>query len=117
MMAAAQPVDLPNDQNLAPRAPRRLVRDDVIDLATGQGRLTLQAMQLPVARGDQLVDCTVRAKGVCTSLFNAQRQLFDVSLLVPFPEDLLIDRPAPSHPGLIPEQPIKSVMQFTRAST
>jgi hypothetical protein len=35
MMAAAQPVDLPNDQNLAPRAPRRLVRDDVIDLVTG----------------------------------------------------------------------------------
>jgi PAS domain S-box-containing protein len=89
----------------------------VIDLATGQGRLTLQAKQLPVAQSGQLVDCTVRAKGVCSSLFNAQRQLFDVNLLIPFPEDLLIERPAPSHPALIPEQPIKSVMQFTRSST
>ena len=89
----------------------------VIDLATGQGRLTLQAKQLPVARSEQLVDSTVRAKGVCITHFNTQRQLFDISILIPLPEDLVIERQAPSDPLAIPEQPIKSVMQFTWGST
>ena len=55
----------------------------VIDLATGQGQLTMVAARLPVAPSEELVDCTVRAKGVCMSRFNSQRQLFDIGLLVP----------------------------------
>jgi len=89
----------------------------VIELATGQGRLTLQAPQLPVAQSDQLVDSTVRVKGVCITHFNTQRQLFDISLLVPRSEDLVIERRAPDDPLAIPDEPIKSVMQFTWGST
>lgn len=101
---------------------RTVRRDDtgsyyVIDLATGQGRVALQASQLPVEHPEQLIDCAVKVRGVCISLFNAQRQLFDVNVLVPFPEDLVIERPAPGSPESIPEQSIKSVMQFTRGST
>ena len=89
----------------------------VIDLSTGQGQLTLVAAQLPVARSDQLVDSTVRVKGVCMSRFNSQRQLFDIGLLVPLPEDLVIEQPAPGDPLAMPEQPIKSVMQFKWGDT
>ena len=89
----------------------------ILDLATGQGRLTLQATQLPVAQSDELVDSTVRAKGVCITHFNTQRQLFDISLLIPRPEDLVMENPTRSNPLLIPEQPIKSVMQYTWGST
>ena len=88
----------------------------LIDLATGQGRLTLQARELPVAQTGQLIDSTVRAKGVCITHFNAQRQLFDISILVPLPEDLVILRPAPNDPQALTEQPIKSVMQYTLGS-
>ncbi len=89
----------------------------VIDLATGQGQLTMIATRLPVAQSEELVDCTVRAKGVCMSRFNSQRQLFDIGLLVPLPEDLVIDRPAPSDPQTMPAQPIKSLLQYTWGGT
>jgi PAS domain S-box-containing protein len=89
----------------------------VLDLATGQGRLTLQATHLPVARSEQLVDSTVKAEGVCITHFNTQRQLFDISLLIPFPNNLAIEHPAPGDPLAIPEQPIKSVMQYSWGNT
>ena len=89
----------------------------VIDLATGQGQLTMVAAQLPVTNSELLVDCTVRAKGVCMSRFNAQRQLFDIGLLVPLPEELVVERPAPGDPQAMPPQPIKSLMQYTWGGT
>ncbi len=89
----------------------------VIDLATGQGQLTMFATQLPVTRSEELVDCTIRAKGVCWSEFNSQRQLFDIGLLVPLSEDLVIDRPAPGDPQTMPAQPIKSLLQYTWGGT
>ena len=88
-----------------------------IDLATGQGRLTLEMSQLPVAQGNQLVDSEVRAKGVCITHFNSQRQLFDFSLLIPEPEDLVIVRSAPTPPDLMQKQPIGSVMQYMWGSS
>ena len=81
----------------------------VIDLATGQGQLTMFATSLPVEPSGALVDCTVSAKGVCWSRFNSQRQLFDCGLLVPLPEDLVIEQPAPNDPQTMPAQPIKSL--------
>ena len=89
----------------------------VIELATGQGRLTMLASRLPVARSDELVDSTVRAKGVCMTHFNTQRQLFDIGLVVPLPDDLVIEQPSPGDPLAIPEQPIKSVMQYNWGGT
>lgn len=85
----------------------------VVELATGQGRLTLQATRLPVSQPQELVESTVSAKGVCITRFNTQRQLLDVGLLVPRPEDLVVERPAPTDPLAIPKQPIKSVMQYS----
>ncbi len=89
----------------------------VVDLATGQGKLTIVAFQLPVARSEELVDCTVRVKGVCMSRFNSQRQLFDIGLLLPSPEDLTIESPGPHDPLSTPAQPIKSLLQYTWGGT
>lgn len=88
-----------------------------IDLATGQGQLTMVAAHLPVADGKQLVDSNVRVKGVCMSRFNSQRQLFDIGLLVPLSEDLVIEHPAPSDSQTSPAQPIKSILQYTWGGT
>jgi PAS domain S-box-containing protein len=85
----------------------------VIDFATGHGQLTMFATRLPVEQSSALVDCTVSAKGVCWSRFNSQRQLFDCGLLVPLPEDLVIEQPAPNNPQTMPAQPIKSLLQYS----
>ncbi len=88
----------------------------VLELATGQGRLTVLATQLPMARSEQLVDSTVKVKGVCITRFNFQRQLFDSLLLLPRLEDLVTEHQAPGDPVNIPGQPIKSVMQYVWGS-
>lgn len=89
----------------------------IIDLATGQGRVAIVAEQLPVNDGEQLVDCTVRVKGVCMSRFNSQRQLFDSGLLLSRPEDLVIEPPPPNNPQNLPAQPIKSLLQYAWGGT
>jgi PAS domain S-box-containing protein len=89
----------------------------VVDLATGQGKLTIVAFQLPVAQSEELVDSRVRVKGVCMSRFNSQRQLFDIGLLLPLPEDLTVENPAPHDPQTTPAQPIKSLLQYTWGGT
>ncbi len=85
----------------------------VIDLSTEQGQMNASIAQLPVADSEQLVDSKVRIKGVCMSRFNAQRQLLDVGLLVPLPEDLVIERPPPNNRQTMVVQPIKSLLQYT----
>lgn len=89
----------------------------LIDLVTGGERFTVHVRQLPVAQAEDIVDCTVRARGVCSTLFNLQRQLFGFRLLVPRPTDLVIEKPAPSNPFDIPVQSISSLLQFTPQGT
>lgn len=89
----------------------------LIDIATGGGRLTAYASQLPVAHGNDLVDSTVKVRGVCITSFNRQRQLFDIRLLLPRPMDLMIEQPAPSDPFNIPAQRIESLLRFTPQGT
>jgi len=84
-----------------------------IEIATGGGRLTALATQLPVRREEDLEDSTVKIRGVCVSRFNLQRQLFDLRLLVPRPTDMVIEMPAPSHPFDAPTRPIEQLLQFT----
>ncbi len=84
-----------------------------IEIATGGGRLTALATQLPVRREEDLADSTVKINGVCVSRFNLQRQLFDLRLLVPRPTDVVIEVPAPSHPFDTPTRPIEQLLQFT----
>ena len=88
-----------------------------ITLATGQGHLTVMAEQLGGLKASQLVDCELRVSGVCMSRFNSQRQLFDIGLVAPRPEDLVIERPAPVDPWAVPQQPLKSLLQFTWGGT
>jgi PAS domain S-box-containing protein len=84
----------------------------VIELATGEGRVTLYASELPVTRGEDLIDATLRVRGVCFTQFNHQHQLFNFGLLVPRAEDLVVEKAAPPDPFAVPAQPIKSLLQY-----
>ncbi|HYG24295.1 MAG TPA: ATP-binding protein [Verrucomicrobiae bacterium] len=84
----------------------------VIEIATGGGRLTAFASQLPVERNADLLDSTIRVRGVCSTQFNHQRQLFAIRLMVPRPEDLVIEQPAPADPFAITPRPMSSLLQF-----
>lgn len=91
----------------------KITRYYLIELATGGGRLTVYAHELPILPMQELVDSAVRIKGVCTSLFNRQRQLIAIRLLVPRVEDLTVVTPAGADPYAIPTQSISSLFQFT----
>jgi signal transduction histidine kinase len=85
----------------------------LIELATGGGRLSVYAPELPVTNSVELLDSTVRVRGVCSTLFNRQRQLFAIRLMVPRPADLLIAQAAPADPFAVSARPIGSLLQFT----
>ena len=84
----------------------------LIQIATGGGRLSVYARQLPVKSKDELPDSTVRVRGVCSTQFNHQRQLFAIRLMVPRPEDLVVEQPAPSDGFAVPSRAIGSLLQF-----
>lgn len=88
-----------------------------IEIATGGGRLLVYAKVLPVERPEELLDSTVWVRGVCSTQFNHQRQLFAIRLMVPRPEDLQIETPAPQEPFGAPTRPIGSLLQFTPQET
>jgi len=83
-----------------------------LEVATGGGRLTTYVRDLPVKKAEELVDSTVKIRGVCSTVFNRQRQLFAIRLMVPRPEDLTIEKAAPSERFAMPAQNIGSLLQF-----
>jgi PAS domain S-box-containing protein len=85
----------------------------LVEIATGGGRLTAYAKKLPVTQSGNLVDSTVTVRGVCVTEFNHQRQLFDIRLLVPRSEDLVIETTAQKNPFDVPTLPIEKLLQFT----
>jgi PAS domain S-box-containing protein len=89
----------------------------LIQIATGGGRLSVYARELPVAKSAALVDSTIRVRGVCSTQFNRQRQLFAIRLMVPRSEDLVIMIPAAADPFAVPARPIGSLLQFTPRET
>jgi signal transduction histidine kinase len=89
----------------------------LIEIATGGGRLSVFARQLSVKRTEELLDSTVRVRGVCSTQFNHQRQLFAIRLMVPRPDDLVIELPAPQDPFGIAWRPIGSLLQFAPRET
>jgi hypothetical protein len=89
----------------------------LVDLVMGGERFTAYARQLPVTNTAALVASVIRVRGVCSTLFNRQRQLFGFRLLVPRPSDLVIEQPAPSGPFDIPTQEISSLLRFTAQGT
>ena len=86
---------------------------NVIDIATGGGRLSVYARTLPVKDTSELLDSIVRVRGVCSTLFNHQRQLFSIRLLVPRAQDFVIEVPAPTDPFSVAPRPIASLLRFT----
>ena len=84
-----------------------------IEIVTGGGRLLVYAKHLPVAKAEDLLDSTVRVRGVCSTQFNHQRQLFAIRLMVPRPDDLKIEAPAAENPYATDARPIGSLLQFT----
>ena len=88
-----------------------------IEIVTGGGRLLIFANELPVPHPEELLDSRVRVRGVCSTQFNRQRQLFAIRLMVPRPDDLKIEIPAPKNPYAISERPIDSLLQFTPQKT
>lgn len=101
------------------RAVRRLENSQFyqVEIATGGGRLLVYVKDLPVSRPDELLDSTVRVRGVCSTQFNHQRQLFAIRLMVPRPEDLKIEIPATKEPFNTPVRTIGSLLQFTPQET
>jgi hypothetical protein len=90
---------------------------NLIEIVTGGGRLLVYANTLPVKKPDELVDSTVRVRGVCSTKFNHKRQLFAIRVMVPRPEDLEIKLPAPRDPFAIAARPIDSLLQFAPQET
>jgi PAS domain S-box-containing protein len=85
----------------------------LVEVATGEGRLTARARELPVGRPEELIDSTIRVRGVCFTQFNRKRQLFNFGLLVPRMEDLIIEKPAPADPFDTPAQSLASLLQYS----
>jgi signal transduction histidine kinase len=84
----------------------------LIEIATGGARLSVYTRRLPVARPEELLDSTVRARGVCSTKFNRRRQLFATRLMVPRLEDLVVEKPRPEDPFAAAARPINSLLQF-----
>jgi PAS domain S-box-containing protein len=89
----------------------------MLDITSGGDRVTAVASTLPGLPGADLVDARVTVRGVCLTRFNRQRQLFNICLLVPRTEDLVIDRPPPADSAAIPTRPITSLLQFSPQGT
>jgi len=89
----------------------------LIDIVTGGERFTVYARQLPVTQPQDLVDSVIKVQGVCSTLFNHQRQLFGLRLLVPQADGLTVETPAPHSPYDLPLQKVNSLLQFSPEGT
>jgi PAS domain S-box-containing protein len=85
----------------------------VVDIAGTGGRLKAYIQELPVKHPEDLADSTVRVRGVCATHFNQLGQLFDLRIIAPRPEDLVIEKPAPEDPFAIPAKHIEQLLQFS----
>jgi PAS domain S-box-containing protein len=84
----------------------------VIEVETGNGVVLVYVQHWLQAGREDLVDSEVRVRGVCFTQFNRQRQLLNFGLLVPRPEDLLVERAAAADPFALPDQPISTLLQY-----
>lgn len=85
----------------------------LVDLEMDGERFTAFARQIPATQPEELVDSIVKVQGVCSTLFNHQRQLFGIRLLTTSATDLVVEKPASVNPFDIPTQDISSLLQFT----
>jgi PAS domain S-box-containing protein len=92
-------------------------RNYLVDVVTGGERFTVYSRQLPVTNTEALVESVIKVRGVCSTLFNRQRQLFGFRLLVPRATDLEVVKPSRLSPFAVPTQPIRSLLQFAAQGT
>jgi hypothetical protein len=84
-----------------------------VDLVSSGERFTVRAGPLPAALTSALVDSKVKVRGVCSTLFNRQRQLFGFRVLVGSPANIVLEQPAPANPFEAPSASVGSLLQFT----
>lgn len=88
-----------------------------VDIATGGGRVTVFVPRAAVPHPESLPDCQVLVRGVGSTKFNHQRQLFALRLMVPRPEDFIVEKSTQADPYAIPVHPIASLLRFTPRDT
>lgn len=88
----------------------------LIEVVADGERFTVIAREQPADRIGNLWGATVRVRGVSSTLFNRQRQLFGFQLLVPNAEGLIVEKPAAVDPFDVPAQRMDCLLQFTPES-
>lgn len=84
-----------------------------LDFVKGGERFTAFSKQLPAGEAQDLVDSTVRVRGVCSTMFNHQRQILGIRVLVPNADCLTIEKPAQPNPFAKAANQISTLLQFT----
>ncbi len=94
------------------RSVREESRHPVIELANGNDRFRAHVIGDP-AWAARLIDCRVRLRGVCGTVFNRRRQLIGIQLFVPGQAFVHIEEAAPANPFSLAPQLIAGLMQFS----
>jgi PAS domain S-box-containing protein len=84
-----------------------------LEIAVGSDRFTAFVPGLTESDLADLVDSEVRVRGVCSTRFNRQRQLFNIRFLLPSVEDIVVEKPAAADVLAQPAQMIGNLMRFT----
>ena len=84
-----------------------------LEIAVGGDRFTAFVPGITESNLTSLVDCEVKVRGVCSTRFNRQRQLFSIRFLVPFGENIAAEKPAAEDVVAQPARPIGSLLRFT----
>ncbi len=84
-----------------------------IDFVKGGERFTAYSKHLPTGDAQELVDGTVKVRGVCSTMFNHQRQILGIRVLVPTAECLTVEKPSWPNPFGMTANKIGSLLQFT----
>lgn len=84
-----------------------------LDIAVSGGRLSAFVPGVTESNLARLVDSEVRVSGVCSSWFNKQHQLFGIRLMVPSPDNIVVEKPAAADVLDQPAQPIGNLMRFS----
>jgi hypothetical protein len=84
-----------------------------IDFVKGGERFTAYSKSLPTGDAQDLVNSTVKVRGVCSTMFNHQRQILGIRVLVPRADGLTLEKPAPENPFGMTANRISTLLQFT----
>ena len=85
------------------------------ELATGGGRLAVEVFGHGVS--PDWVDGMLRIRGICFHKFNQKHQFYQMYLVVPEGEPVVVEQPPVSQPFDLPAQSIGSLLQFAQAGS